>query len=221
MTALYILLAIALFLLFLLFLPIRILLRYDGSVKVKLSVLFLPFSLYPHKIREKDYSKRSVERKKQRLAKKKERKKALEKRKTKAPKEKKDILSPLKLILHILTSTHPRLVRAFRIRICELRVTVATEDAAKTAILYGAVSQVAAMLLEACERFLWCKRNKRRVDVTADFCGTASSATAKITFSSNLYRILRLAISAGIVFLKHKLQNKKTVEQPKGEQQNG
>ena len=60
MTALYILLAIALVVFFLLFLPIRLILRYDEKVTVKLSVLFIPFSLYPKKIREKDYSKQSV-----------------------------------------------------------------------------------------------------------------------------------------------------------------
>ncbi|MBO5755590.1 MAG: hypothetical protein J6R89_05990, partial [Clostridia bacterium] len=72
MTALYIILAILLVLLFLLFLPIRLIFRYDEKITVKLSVLFLPFSLYPRKIREKDYDKRFVNRKKKRLAKKEE-----------------------------------------------------------------------------------------------------------------------------------------------------
>ena len=221
MTALYITLGILFVLLLLLFLPLAIVLRYDGSVSVKFFVLFLPFSFYPRKRRERDYSKRSVDRKKRRLEKKAARKGKTTKKKPTSQKGKRDVLSPLKLILHILTATHPRLVRAFRIRLCELRVTVATEDAAKTAILYGAASQITALVLEVCERFLWCKRNKRRVDVVADFCGTESSVSAHIRFTSNLYRILRLGIAAGIVFLKHKLQNKKTVEQPKGEQQNG
>ncbi|MBO7171232.1 MAG: DUF2953 domain-containing protein, partial [Clostridia bacterium] len=152
MTALYIILAILLVLLFLLFLPIRLIFRYDEKITVKLSVLFLPFSLYPRKIREKDYDKRSVNRKKKRLAKKEEKKRQAAQKKGDSAKEKRDVLSALKLLLHILKNIYPRLVRTFHIRVCELDLRIATEDAAKTAILYGAVSQVTAMLLEVCER---------------------------------------------------------------------
>ncbi len=224
MTALYIIAAIALFLLLLLLIPAQLTVRYDGTrLSVKLSVLFLPFSLYPKKrrVREKDFSKKAIQKKKRRLTKKEIKKARKASRKPPThPKRKRDVLGTVKLLVHILKGTHPKLIRAFRIRVCELHAVVATEDAAKTAILYGAVSQATAILLELCERFLWCNRSKKRVKVVPDFCGTKSSLHVRIRFTSNLFRLLRLAIASGILFLKHKLQNKNNV-QTKGEQENG
>lgn len=223
MTALYIIAGILLLLLFLLFLPLWVTVKYENTLTVKLSVLFLPFPLYPksNKVREKDFSKAAVEKKKRKLAKKeaKKKKKALRASGGK-PKEQRDVLTTVKLLLRILKQCYPRLTRTFRICVCELRAVIATEDAAKTAILYGSVSQVTAMLLEICERFLWCKRNKRRVEVIPDFCGTKSSFQARIRFTSCPARLLALAITAGLAFLKSKLKNKTTV-QVKGEQENG
>lgn len=223
MTALYIIAGILFLLLLVLLTPLHIIIRYEETLTVKLSVLFLRFPLYPKpkKIREKDFSKKAVAKKKQKAARKATKKKEKERQKPqKAPNRKKDALSAIKLLLRILKKCYPRLVRTFRIRVCELRAIIATDDAAKTAILYGSVAQVTAMLLELCERFLWCKRNKRRVEVVPDFCKAESSFYARICFTSCLYRLLCLAVTAGIAFLKAKLQNKKTV-QTKGDPKNG
>jgi hypothetical protein len=190
----------------------------NAPLTVRLHILFFRFSLYPKK--RKTYrrmSARAWERKKQaaRVKKRKKQSKKVAESK-KAKKTTKDHIRLFRLLLSLLSRTRKGLLSAFRIRLCRVYVAVGTEDAAKTAILYGAVSQTTAILLELCERFLWCKRNKRRVNVTADFCGTESSLRALVRLDSNLFRLLRLAIAAGLVFLKQKLQNNKTV-QPKGE----
>lgn len=224
MTALYIIAGIALLLLLLLLLPVHLTIRYDGTrLSVRLYVLFLRFSIYPKRkrVREKDFSKAAVEKRKKKQAKKALKKSERARRKAQAkPKGKKDVLSTVRLILHILKGCYPRIARAFRIRVCELRAVIATEDAAKTAILYGAVSQATAILLEVCDRFLWSKRSEKHIEVIPDFCGTESSFRARIRFNSCLFRLLRLAIVAGITFLKHKIQNKNKV-QTKGAQENG
>lgn len=215
MIGLYVTIAILSLLLFLLLLPLQVNVKYEEKLTVTLSVLFLRFFLYPKKIKEKDYSKKKVEKKKQAQTKKADTQKSKQ-----SKKQSKDVLSAAKLFLDILKECYPRLVRSFRIRICDLQATVATEDAAKTAILYGGVSQVAAMLLELCERFLWCKRNKKRVAVYADFCASTSSLRAHIRFTSCPLRIILLGIKAGIAFLRQRLKNKKIV-QTKGDQSNG
>ncbi len=221
MIALYILLGLLLSLLLILLCPIHLTVRYEGNVRFTLSVLGIPIIRYPkkEKISIKAYSKAAIKKRNKRLAKKEEKKKkhaATHKKKSIA-----DILRAVKLILRILKRTYPKLIFAFRIRVCELRAVVATDDAAKTAILYGTVSQGFAYILALCEEFLWCKRSKKRVSVVPDFCGTETSLQVKIRFTTQPFRLLRLGVAAGMMFLKEKAKEKNTTVQTKGEKNNG
>ena len=145
MTALYIILAITAFLLFLLFLPIRVYISYNGNICVYLSVLFFRFPLYPRK-------KKSASKKRRK------RKTAQASASEQAPKEQKKgfsyYLSTFRLFLRVLKKIEVKLRGAFKIEIKEMYASVATGDAASTAIVYGVLSQGFSYALALADNFL-------------------------------------------------------------------
>ncbi len=207
MTVWIYILAFLLFLLFLLFAPIRLSLSYREDLSLSLSAFFLPFSVYPRKkkVRPSDYTPRKM-RKKRKKALRKRREAAAQEARTAKKKEKtlKQKLRALRLVLYILKNAYARILSAVRIRVHRFKVTVATDDAAKTALLYGAASGGVAALLEILESFTRTSVKRGGAEVVADFCGQSSKIDAKIVFSTNLYRFLGLALRAVLLFFKFK-----------------
>ena len=91
-------------------------------------------------------------------------------------------------ITRILGRLFNRLPDVLTLKTRRVVVTVGTDDAAKTAMLYGAVSTGLAALLEVIDRNIATVKTKNRdvVDVRADFvCG-------KTTFDINILLVLHL-----------------------------
>ena len=94
-----------------------------------------------------------------------------------------DILSLIKAVLEVVVT---RFRKHFRIKITRIRITVATGDAAKTAIMYGAISGGVAAILEVLDRTMnvkYAKPEDYDVGVDADFLGEKTVADIKIAFS--------------------------------------
>ena len=91
-------------------------------------------------------------------------------------------------ITRILGRLFNRLPDVLTLKTRRVVVTVGTDDAAKTAMLYGAVSTGLAALLEVIDRNIATVKTKNRdvVDVRADFVG------GKTTFDINILLILHL-----------------------------
>ena len=122
-----------------------------------------------------------------------------------------DILALIKAVLGTLVS---RFRKHFRIKITRIRINVATGDAAKTAVMYGAISGGVAAILEILDRAMnvsYAKPEDYDVDVTADFLGEKITADLKIAFSIKVWHVFdilfRTAFSALSTFVKNK--NKK------------
>ena len=132
MIALCIVLSALALLSLLLFLPIRIYATYNERVCVYLSFLGVRFSLYPRakktRIKGKRRKKKSVSH-------------APVKRKEGEKKDFAYYTKTFRLFLRILRRVEKKLRRSFKITVLEMRASLATGDAATTAILYGAVSQ--------------------------------------------------------------------------------
>lgn len=193
------LIALAAFFTILLFLPVRLCLRYEEErLSVFLRVLGLPFALYPK--RKKIVRKKPGEKKKKAKAKK------------ERPKEEKKAADggirkyrrTVQLILRILQKSYHKLLACFHVRICEIHAIVATPDAAKTAIAYGVMSQSLAYLLEILDRYVKTDYKVKNVTVTPDFLSEKSRFRVRVVFSSNLWRVLSFAVTAGIAFLQNK-----------------
>ena len=208
MTALYILSGVLLLLLLLLFLPVHLSLIYSDKLSIKLAYLFFNFSLYPKekKVRLSDYTPRKIRKKKRKIRKKRQLEKATLKVKKKPQKTLKQKLRQVRLILHILKNTYAGILSAVRVRVHRLYITVATDDAAKTALLYGVAAQSTAYLMEVLGDFTKTTAKRGAVDVVADFCGSESTLDAAIVFSVTPFSILVLGIRAAFLFLKYKLK---------------
>jgi len=190
-------LAILVLLFFLLLLPIRISLCYHDDLTVTVSYLFFTVRKYPNEktVRLSDYTPRRV-RKRRRKALQKQRiekeKAALKKKQVKKKKSAMQGLRFVRILLNLIKEIYKPVISAVRIRVDRLYVAVATEDAAKTAILYGTLAQGTAYLLSLLESFTRTKINTGEVGVVADFAGSKTVADIKIRLLISPLRIAGL-----------------------------
>lgn len=215
--------SVLLFLCILFLTPIRFSLSYSENFRISLRILFLRFSLYPKekKVRIRDYSPAALRRRKEKarqkaLKKQKKANAAAAKAKKQTDKKQKrsfsDIVYYLRVILFILKRTKKSLLALFTVRIDRLEATIATPDAAKTAILYGQVAGLFSLIREAARRFVRWRENTAHMMIQPDFLAEKSNVSVRITFSTNLFRVVRLGVCAAFSFLlsKSKVKRKKT-----------
>ena len=215
MTALIIIGGILLLLALIIFVPLTATLVYNDEFKAYARVLFVRVKLFPRKKKKKrgphSMSRRkaakilaSIEKKKQKKAIKKK-KKLLKKEEKKAKEEAQgkksisEILDTVSDITSLATDALSRFGKRFHVRISVLRITVATPDAAQTAIAYGAIQAALAQLyatLGQTKNFKLPKQSAFALD--ADFSKTEPSADIKIHFSFSIFALLAAAVGAFI-----------------------
>ena len=203
MTALIVILSIALLIALLLSTKVLLHIRYEESLTVYLRVLFVKIRLYPSEKEKKKYphsmSKRKAQKIKDSLKKKqkeepKKKKKRKSKGKEKEPKEAPDLISILSIITNFVKSFLRLFAGSVRIRSSRLHIVVAAEDAADTAIAYGALTQAVNLLfpmLDGIKAFKHLPRGKE-LSVRADFL----SDTPKIDADVELYIRVGSALKA-------------------------
>ncbi len=208
MTALWIILGILAFFVILFSIPIHVVLEADSDVRVHARFLFIKYSLFPMKKRKKKPKAAKKPKKTKKTASPKKTKKAAD-----APKEKKkrDIIGLIKLILKLVAAVLRKFPKHFRVRILRYNITVGTKDAAKTAILYGAVTGLSANLFELLKKGTRFRiKRKSDVNVYADFLGEKTKADIGIDISLTLSGAMSMLLAAGLAFVKAKMtaQNK-------------
>lgn len=116
--------------------------------------------------------------------------------------KKRSAIQSLRLVLYVLSKIKGNLPRLFRVRIKRLCITVGSDDAAKTALLYGAAAQLVAGLTETLERFLRLDfPPPERYGVQADFTAQSTSADIEISLSAPIYRLLWVGIKVMFYYL--------------------
>ena len=216
MTALIIIGSILLFLALILFVPLTVTLVYDEEFKAYARVLFIRAKVFPLKKKKKrgphSMSRRraarilaSIERRKLRNKKKKKKKelkkaeKMAKEGETTGKKKVSDILDTVSDISSLVTDGLRRFGKRFHVRIAVMRITVATPDAAQTAIAYGAIQSALAQLyatLGQTKNFKLPKESKFSLD--ADFSKIEPSAEIKIHFSFSIFAFLAAVVGAFI-----------------------
>ena len=201
MTALIVILSIALLIALLLSTKVLLQIRYDDSLTVYLRVLFVKIRLYPSEKEKKKYphsmSKRKAQKIKDSLKKKQKgepKKKKKRKSKEKEPKEAPDLISILSIITSFVKSFLRLFAGSVRIRSSRLHIVVAAEEAADTAIAYGTLTQAVNLLfpmLDGIKTFKHLPRGKE-LSVRADFL----SDTPKIDADVELYIRVGSALKA-------------------------
>lgn len=200
MTALWIVLGIISLLCFLAFLRPRVTLRYDGEISVNLRILFLHFRLYPRKVkvRLRDYRYRKFRKQKSKKTPPKQTQTKKEAIRTRSLKQ------SVRLYWLIFQKLYVRFLKYFRMDLSVLHITVATGDAANTALVTAAVSQTVAYLMEILRQHTNFHTGYRAdVQVAPDFLSEKSRADCKITFSIAVWQIFSLGIRASYYFLKN------------------
>lgn len=202
MTALIVILSIALLIALLLSTKVLLHIRYEESLTVYLRVLFVKIQLYPSKKEKKKHphsmSKKKAQKIKDSLQKKPKeepkKRKSKKKEKEKEPKEAPDLISIISIITSFVKSFLRLFAGSVRIRSSRLHIVVATEDAADTAIAYGALTQAINLLfpmLDGIKTFKHLPRGKE-LSVRADFL----SDTSKIDADVELYIRVGSALKA-------------------------
>ena len=84
-----------------------------------------------------------------------------------------------------------------KIKIARIRLTIATGDAASTAIAYGAVTQAINVLFPILDQIKTLKTPQNKdIDIRADFCSDESEIEIEISFSLRVWHLFHVAFAA-------------------------
>lgn len=188
---------ILLLLLLLLLLRVRVIILYENEVVLRLKILCFGLTLYPRKPSRKKHAK-------------KKQKKKPDKGHQYGEKKKRSLGDKLRLVRALTAVVIKKTHKHLRLHAAKLHVRVATGDAAKTAILYGAVSGTLSYILALLDRVTNLKAALPDVNVYADFLGEKPSADVKLVFSLRVWGALAIVFGAALAYLKTKMKKKTT-----------
>lgn len=196
----YILIGIALLLFLLLISKIKVFLSYDESLKIYAQFLFFKICIIPSGSKKKKSKKKKTAYKA--VAKKNDDKKAVS-NDTK-PKQK-SIVQGLFEIRESLLTLIKRFLGKLHFKFIVLKVKVATDNAATTALLYGAVNQGVSYLLETLKSISNVDMTDNSdISVSADFLSQKSDFKAKIVLYLHFASLVYVGIHAMITYFKLK-----------------
>ena len=202
-------------------------LEYRDELTLAVSVLGIKIGILPKKEKKVDVKKYSAKRfrklleKRERDEEKKRRKKLLKKEKKKSktqkklqkaekdapaePKQKSRSVGEIfTLVSDVLSVFFSRFAKHFRVKLARLNVTVASEDAAKTAILYGVAAQGVAYILEILDRTTNLEYKKdSEVNVFVDYLGDTPSFDISIAFSMRVWHLLDILFRSALAALRN------------------
>ena len=217
MTGLLITLGILLFVAFILLIKLRLVIDYHGNdVTLTLKVLGLPFRLLPKKVKKRkirlsDYSYKAVEKRKRKEEKKKDKKKRGKAEasdgSSEKPKEKPPLTETISFITKLVKYLLAKFFGHLRIDVTEIRIAVGSDDAAKTAIMFGIINQAAAALFDILSSVTNVKKNrKNEISVYADFSSESIQADINLGFSLRVWHILSIALGTLLRYVKNMIK---------------
>ena len=205
MTGLWIALGIFAFFFLIFIIPIHVIVGLTDNVSVMVRVLFLKIPILPREKKKKKSKDKDKKKKKP-----KEKKKKKEEDKDKADKKKKkkkkinvsDIVGLVQVLLDTVVALFKRLGRNFKIRVHAYEICVASEEAAKTAVMYGAVKTLSETIFLRLEDSINFKIVKGApMGVYADFLEEKFKANVKIDFSISIAGVFGVLFAAIFKFI--------------------
>lgn len=205
MTGLWIALGIFAFFFLVFIIPIHVIVGLTDNVSVMVRVLFLKIPILPKEKKKKKSKDKDKKKKKP-----KEKKKKKEEDKDKADKKKKkkkkinvsDIVGLVQVLLDTVVALFKRLGRNFKIRVHAYEICVASEEAAKTAVMYGAVKTLSETIFLRLEDSINFKIVKGApMGVYADFLEEKFKANVKIDFSISIAGVFGVLFAAIFKFI--------------------
>ena len=220
MTALIIIGCILLFFVFLLSLRATVTVSYGEELGLSVKVLFLRIRILPKKEKKKGprsmsakkaakiRKKRSEKQEKKAAAAKQKKQEKEAKKATKKKKSMSEILDLLRLITTLLGVVVKKFFGHLRIDLARLKLTVATGDAATTAVAYGAVTGILSTLLPLIQSVKHVSLPREQdLDVGIDYLAEAPSFDLELSVSLRVWHVFDVAFGALFTFIKHKLKS--------------
>ena len=226
MTALWIIGIIVLFFAFLLSIKAKVTIAYHDEVALWIKVLGIKIPILPAKKQKKGphaMSAKKAKKLRERLRQKKLKKEAAKKKKEAEKKAKKeaakaspkeqqkksltDILDTITLVRTLAAKVIGKFWKHLRIDIARIRIRVAMDDAAATAVAYGAVTAAVNTIFPILETVKNFKLPKEKdLAITADFVGDSIDADIELSFSLRVWHVLDVALSALFSFIVHQVK---------------
>ena len=214
MIALYIIFTVLILLFVAAILPVSLCVKYKDEVTLSASVLSFKFFIYPKKkkkVKISDYSKKKLEKQKKKAIKNRLKKKSTPSKSQPKPAEKKELSfsEKLELVYKLLKSAIGQAAKQVKIKTQKIVITIGSDDAAKTAMLYAAASNAVLLiltLLDNCKKLRGFKGSE--VAVNADFTAQKCSADLEIIFSMRVWQLLKSIFAVTFKYLKDKEQSK-------------
>lgn len=219
MTALIIIGAILFLIALILFLPVHITAVIRGEAAVFIRILFIKIKLFPISEAKKKKAKKATNKKEKQ--KKTEEKKSEEKE---AKKEKRSIPELIRSVADVLSVFLKQFSKHVRIRVLRYKIIIGTDDAAKTALLYGAAEQATAYLFAALGENINFAFSKKNSLVWVDFTSEKTVADVKIDVSINVFGALAMILPTFMAYIrnfgtpKHKEEDKIPSEKAPGKE---
>lgn len=212
MTAAIIISAIVLFFVALGMIPISVKVAAAGKGKefraaVRICILHIPaYTLSFGGGKAEKSAEPAAEQKPEKQKKQKSKKSAKPQKKEKKSIE--DIISLVKLLIEIAKKVLEKTWRYIRIKTECYDITVGTDDAAKTALIYGGVSQATSYLFTLLDETAHFRvKRKAPVNVGVDFLSAETKASVQMDFCLRLWHILSIGLGAGIIYLRGMKKN--------------
>ena len=194
---------------FLLSIKVTLKIRYTDKLAIYLKILFIKKRLYPKKEEKKRYphsmSKRKAKKIRDSLKKKpKKAKKKKTKKKEEERYEKGDLLSIISIVISFVKSFIRLFAHSIRIKASRLKITVASEDAAQTALTYTAVTQSVNVLFPLLNGLKTVKKLPKGNDLTVDidFLSDTPTIDADIELYIRVGGMLKAVCGAAIKAFK-------------------
>lgn len=222
MTAAIIISAIVLFFVALGMIPISVKVAAAGKGKefraaVRICILHIPaYTLSFGGGKAEKSAEPAAEQKPEKQKKQKSKKSAKPEKKEKQSIE--DIVALVKLLIEIAKKVLEKTWRYIRIKIERYDITVGTDDAAKTALIYGGVSQATSYLFTLLDETAHFRvKRKAPVNVGVDFLSAETRANVQMDFCLRLWHIISIGLGAGITYLRVMKKSGKTKDNNKKE----
>lgn len=192
----------------------HIFIRVKEDLEVRIKVLFINKRVFTTKKTEPPDPELDLPQK-QKKPKKKKQKKKKSKDKNK-PKTKIAIMDILDMVKKLIITVFKKFKRYLRVRVYNFSVDVATGDAAKTAILFGAVCGACSLIFEILEGAMDFRiKDDADIGARCDYLSEKTKANIEVDISISVGQVVRLALSAAGVALWGLLTAKKTKKTPK------
>ena len=124
-------------------------------------------------------------------------------------KKKASLLENIALIKDIIAIFFSRFGKRFRIKVVRLNLTVASEDAATTAIMYGAATMGVHAILEILDKVTNVDYKKNsEVNIYIDYLSDKPTADVSLSFGLRVWHLFDILFSVARRFISHLIKTK-------------